>query len=80
MIRAPVLGIQPAVEREALNQQIQQVANQLRANYECRHRAGWVHTPRAGRCEECHDYLRQYLFRCSACQFMACNRCRRNRL
>jgi len=56
------------------------MANQLRANHECRHTAGWAYTRGGGRCDECSHYLPQYLFRCYQCHFMACNRCRRNRL
>ncbi|CAF3968114.1 unnamed protein product [Rotaria sordida] len=63
-----------------LNEAIQRMANQLRANHECRHTNGWAYTRGGGRCEECGHFLPQYLFRCYQCHFMACNRCRRNRL
>ncbi|CAF1212652.1 unnamed protein product [Rotaria sordida] len=63
-----------------LNEAIQRMANQLRANHECRHTNGWAYTRGGGRCEECGHFLPQYLFRCYHCHFMACNRCRRNRL
>ncbi|CAF4744335.1 unnamed protein product [Rotaria sp. Silwood1] len=62
------------------NEAVQRMANQLRANHECRHTNGWAYTRGGGRCEECGNYLPQYLFRCYQCHLMACNRCRRNRL
>lgn len=66
--------------RVNIEQQVQRIANQLRANHECLHTRGWVYTRGGGRCDECDDYLPQYLYRCYTCHFMACNRCRRNRL
>lgn len=58
---------------------VEQMADQLRTNYECHHTSRWIYTRGGGRCEECHHYLPQYLFRCCQCHFMACNRCRHNR-
>jgi len=80
IIRIPILEIPRATDRIDLVQRVERMANQLRANHECRHRGGWAYTRGGGRCEECSHYLPQYLFRCYDCQFMACNRCRRNRL
>ena len=80
MIRIPVHQIPQTGDRLNLVQRVELMANQLRANYECHHTNGWAYTRGGGRCEECDDYLPQYLYRCYQCQFMACNRCRRNRL
>jgi hypothetical protein len=59
---------------------IHRMVNQLRANHECQHTEGWAYTSGGGKCEQCSDYLPLYLYRCYQCHFMACNRCRRNRL
>jgi hypothetical protein len=80
MIRIPHGERPQADDRLGVAQRVERMANQLRANHECRHRGGWVYTQGGGQCDECRDYLRQYLYRCRQCQFMACNRCRRNRL
>ena len=69
-----------AGNRAELAQRVERIANQLRANHECLHVGGWSYTRGGGRCDECNHFLPQYLFRCRQCQFMACNRCRRNRL
>ncbi|KAI8917229.1 hypothetical protein DFJ77DRAFT_338660 [Powellomyces hirtus] len=51
----------------------------LRAHHECEH-SGWKYQRMSGQCQECTHHLDQYLFRCSGCHMLACNRCRRNRL
>ncbi|UJR20435.1 hypothetical protein I4U23_023566 [Adineta vaga] len=61
-----------------LQERVNQMVNQLRNDHECQHTA-WAYTRGGGRCEECRDYLPQYLYRCQRCHLMACNRCRRNR-
>jgi hypothetical protein len=80
MIRIPHGERPQANDRLDLAQRVERMANQLRANHECRHTRGWAYTRGGGRCDECGHFLPQYLFRCYGCQFMACNRCRRNRL
>ncbi len=78
-LRIPV-QVPGVANRLDLNERVERMADQLRANHECRHTAGWVYTRGGGRCDECNHFLPQYLFRCRHCHFMACNRCRRNRL
>ncbi|CAF4388007.1 unnamed protein product [Rotaria sp. Silwood2] len=78
--RIPARQLAQTNNRIDMNEVVQRMANQLRANHECRHTNGWAYTRGGGRCEECGHFLPQYLFRCYQCHFMACNRCRRNRL
>jgi formamidopyrimidine-DNA glycosylase len=80
MIRIPHGERTQANDRLDVDERVERMANQLRANYECRHEHGWVYTRGGGECEQCGHFLPQYLFRCRGCHFMACNRCRRNRL
>ncbi|KAH8652866.1 hypothetical protein BGZ61DRAFT_575186 [Ilyonectria robusta] len=48
-------------------------------NYECYHR-NWTYRGGGHQCEECHDWLPNYIFECRQCRIQACNRCRHNRL
>jgi hypothetical protein len=52
---------------------------ELRDNHECGHDR-WKFVRGPHRCEECSQYLPQYIFECHQCRLQACNRCRRNRL
>ena len=67
-------------ERRNFEQYVTRMVDQLRNNHDCLHTAGWTYTRGGGQCEECRDYLPRYLYRCGRCHFMACNRCRHNRL
>ncbi|CAF4013018.1 unnamed protein product [Rotaria magnacalcarata] len=78
--RIPALQMRQTNNGRQADEHVQRMVDQLRANYECRHTNQWEYTAGGGRCEECSDYLRHYLFRCRQCHLMACNRCRRNRL
>lgn len=49
----------------------------------CQHgrRSQWKYLQRSEmQCEVCSHHLPQYIFECSACRMLACNRCIRNRL
>nr|POF06925.1 putative e3 ubiquitin-protein ligase ari4 [Quercus suber] len=51
----------------------------LQENHVCTHdRWRWIGGEH--QCEECLNYLPQYIFECRQCHLQACNRCRRNRL
>lgn len=63
-----------------VNERTERMVNHLRVNVECRHKNGWIRNEGGGRCEVCTDYLPLYLNRCYQCHFLACNRCRHNRL
>ncbi|CAF3335890.1 unnamed protein product [Rotaria socialis] len=78
--RIPAHQMRQTNNRGQADEHVQRMVDRLRANYECRHTNQWEYRAGGGRCDECSDYLRQYLFRCSQCHLMACNRCRRNRL
>ncbi|KAG1725996.1 uncharacterized protein EDB91DRAFT_77863 [Suillus paluster] len=58
---------------------IMEIMELLRVDHDCQHRS-WEYHSGGGNCESCYMYLPLYLFRCGGCQFLACNRCRRNRL
>ncbi|KAI6038337.1 hypothetical protein EDC04DRAFT_2695604 [Pisolithus marmoratus] len=58
---------------------INEAIERLRANHDCQH-TRWKYRRGAGRCENCHDMLPLYLFRCVECEMWACKRCRWNRL
>ncbi|KAI6038336.1 hypothetical protein EDC04DRAFT_2570160, partial [Pisolithus marmoratus] len=58
---------------------IREMAERLRVDHHCEH-IKWKYRQGGGRCENCHNALPMYLFRCLGCEMLACNRCRRNRL
>ncbi|KAG1726009.1 uncharacterized protein EDB91DRAFT_1166930 [Suillus paluster] len=58
---------------------IRETMERLRVDHDCEH-TSWKYRGGGGRCESCYMHLPLYLFRCGGCQFLACNRCRRNRL
>ncbi|KAH6972053.1 hypothetical protein BKA56DRAFT_646182 [Ilyonectria sp. MPI-CAGE-AT-0026] len=64
---------QPREERR------QREMRNLVQNHECYHQ-NWTYRGAGHRCEECHDWLPNYIFECRQCRIQACNRCRHNRL
>ncbi|KAK3396904.1 hypothetical protein B0T20DRAFT_357038 [Sordaria brevicollis] len=67
----------PVRERQA---RVQAAAQYLLQNHECVHNGRW--TSRRGRhqCEECRDWLPEFIYECQQCRVLACRRCRFNRL
>ncbi|KAI5123513.1 hypothetical protein M0805_006673 [Coniferiporia weirii] len=55
-----------------------EVAN-LRTNHECAHQ-NFSFRRGGGRCEGCHHNLPAYLFSCTGCRLLLCNRCKLNRI
>ncbi|KAF8063958.1 hypothetical protein FPV67DRAFT_1628838 [Lyophyllum atratum] len=70
--RAPIA---PLVRQE----QIRQMANTIRDNHDCVGHS-WRRRNGSGDCEECGNWLRDFLLNCRNCHLMACVRCARNRL
>ncbi|KAG8423170.1 hypothetical protein J3458_000086 [Metarhizium acridum] len=72
---ADILHIE-GVNRAAL---VEQERNNLVANHDC-----WNHRWKSRRghfqCEECFDYMPEFIYECRDCRLMACRRCRYNRL
>ncbi|TFK65306.1 hypothetical protein BDN72DRAFT_845698 [Pluteus cervinus] len=72
----------PQVQAQAPREfarRVQERTDNLRVSHNCaQHR--WRKRNEAGRCEECHNYLREFLLVCSNCYLAACVRCSRNRL
>lgn len=58
---------------------VREAMEDLRENHECAH-TKWKYRRGGGKCQTCFHNLPNYLFRCTGCQILACNRCRRNRL
>ncbi|KAK8217970.1 hypothetical protein IWZ01DRAFT_562835, partial [Phyllosticta capitalensis] len=54
------------------------ILDHLRKYQDCTHER-WKFIPGRYQCEECYQYLPQYIFECRGCLTRACNRCRRNR-
>ncbi|KAF8838341.1 hypothetical protein BDN67DRAFT_98483 [Paxillus ammoniavirescens] len=52
---------------------------ELRHNHGCVHHS-WRYRHGSGQCEECGDFLRVFLMRCTNCQTLVCRRCSVNRL
>ncbi|KAN0076775.1 hypothetical protein V8E55_010630 [Tylopilus felleus] len=67
--------VQPAVHAERVFQRMEA----LRENHG-RHDHFWMYRRGGGRCEECEDFLPNYLMRCVNCQTLVCRRCSVNRL
>ncbi|KDQ60386.1 hypothetical protein JAAARDRAFT_604869 [Jaapia argillacea MUCL 33604] len=68
--------LSPTAER---TRRVREMMERLRHDHDCTHER-WYYRSGGGPCQSCHHHLRLYLFRCSKCQMLACNRCRRNRL
>lgn len=79
-LREPVRQTPGTTDQVDLTQRVEHMADLLRTNQECRHVDTWAYIEGGGKCEECNDYLRLYLYRCRVCHLMACRRCRYNRL
>jgi hypothetical protein len=77
----PDLGVGESLQQpgNVRQRRIAEAAEHLRANHDCVHER-WRWVKGGHRCEECHNFLREYIFECRQCQLQACNRCRRNRL
>ncbi|ETW86427.1 hypothetical protein HETIRDRAFT_41331, partial [Heterobasidion irregulare TC 32-1] len=58
---------------------VREAMEDLRENHECAH-TKWKYRHGGGKCQTCFHNLPLYLFRCTGCQILSCNRCRRNRL
>ena len=79
-LREPVPQRPEPTDQADVTQRVEHMADLLRNNQECLHRDTWAYISGGGTCEECHDYLELYLYRCRVCHLMACRRCRYNRL
>ncbi|KAG0692695.1 hypothetical protein DFH29DRAFT_817236, partial [Suillus ampliporus] len=78
--RQPTSTAVTAGDRNTVRERmIRETMEHLRVDHECQH-TSWKFRVGGGRCESCYMHLSLYLFRCRGCQFLACNRCRRNRL
>lgn len=85
----PNAAARPAAQdAAAIRQQnlVAEIREDLHRNHECDHEKWTFHSGRH-RCEECNEWLPQYLFECPQylfecrqCEIRACWRCRRNRL
>ncbi|KAK3491135.1 uncharacterized protein B0T23DRAFT_318018 [Neurospora hispaniola] len=60
-------------------QRVAAAAQHLLENHECAH-ARWKGRGGRFQCEECHDWLPQFIYECQQCRLLACRRCRFNRL
>ncbi|KAK3493427.1 hypothetical protein B0T13DRAFT_490167 [Neurospora crassa] len=60
-------------------QRVEAAAQHLLENHECDH-ARWKGRGGRFQCEECHDWLPQFIYECQQCRLLACRRCRFNRL
>ncbi|KAL2836858.1 hypothetical protein BJX68DRAFT_273338 [Aspergillus pseudodeflectus] len=59
---------------------VEQTVEELRKNHQCWHAEGWTRVPGRFRCEECLEWLHNFLLECNGCKLRACVRCKRNRL
>ncbi|KAL5604413.1 hypothetical protein BROUX41_002385 [Berkeleyomyces rouxiae] len=50
----------------------------LRNHHECDHEQ-WQWIAGRHRCDQCRDWLREYIFECTQCRITSCRRCRYNR-
>lgn len=66
-----------ALQRE---RQVARMADQLRERHECDHHGRWIRRTGTHRCEECHDFLANFILECHQCRLLACVRCKKNRL
>lgn len=61
-------------------ERVQQIVRELRERHDCDHRGSWRRVQGPHFCEECRNYLPEYILECLHCRLQACVRCRRNRL
>ncbi|KAJ0413966.1 hypothetical protein BJY00DRAFT_321444 [Aspergillus carlsbadensis] len=59
---------------------VEQTVEELRKNHECWHAEGWRRVSGRHRCEECLEWLHNFILECDDCKLRACVRCKRNRL
>ncbi|KXH25105.1 IBR finger domain-containing protein [Colletotrichum salicis] len=67
------------LDAAARAQRVEREAHNLVENHQCAHPT-WRNRHGGFRCEECHDFLREYIYECAQCRIHACRRCRQNRL
>jgi hypothetical protein len=60
-------------------QAVEQAAQFLVAQHECDHDVVWKRVTVAAACEECGDWMPDYILECRQCGLQACNDCRRYR-
>lgn len=61
---------------QARDDQINEVARRVRANYACPHPGAWTRIERPHHCETCRDFLDRYILECPDCQLRVCKWCR----
>ncbi|KAK1721081.1 IBR finger domain-containing protein [Colletotrichum lupini] len=67
------------LDAAARAQRVEREAHNLVENHQCVHPT-WRSRSGGFRCEECHDFLREFIYECAQCRIHACRRCRHNRL
>ncbi|PYI02067.1 hypothetical protein BO78DRAFT_410911 [Aspergillus sclerotiicarbonarius CBS 121057] len=79
LLRAQHVAGRDQVEPPA-QAEVQRVVQDLLERHECDHEGRWKRINRGQECEECHEYLPDFILECRQCHLRACVRCRMNRL
>ncbi|PWY92769.1 hypothetical protein BO70DRAFT_357912 [Aspergillus heteromorphus CBS 117.55] len=79
LLRAQQVAGRDQVEPPA-QVEVARVAQNLLERHECDHNGRWKRIDQGQQCEECHDYLPDFILECRQCHLRACARCRMNRL
>ncbi|KAL3453499.1 hypothetical protein BJX65DRAFT_125315 [Aspergillus insuetus] len=59
---------------------VQVAAAQIREVQHCAHPGRWLRVDEGDNCEECGQYLPNFILECRNCHLRACRRCKLNRL
>jgi hypothetical protein len=59
---------------------VQLAAAQIREVQHCTHPGRWLRVDEGDNCEECGQYLPDFILECRNCHLRACRRCKLNRL
>lgn len=70
-------GPQAPMPGQARDDQIREVARDVRANHACAHTHPWTKIQRPWqRCENCRDDLEWFIYECPDCRLRVCRWCR----
>jgi hypothetical protein len=67
------------VNEQARADAVERARQDILENHECDHER-WKSIAGPEECDECGDFLEEFIYECQQCEMLACRNCKRHRL